>query len=146
MIHLHMPSTSIHNDATVFDSGSNGALREEDEGEMEVEASLSTQSQFPSHSETMRPLPAPFKAQVPASTARVQPDGMLLYVAEASYEPGTSPLSSWVPIYLDPTAHGTNVEVHSSARYYSLGRRRGLVGDIPKVRFLRRCLFLLTSH
>lgn len=29
---------------------------------------------------------------------RVKPDGMLLYVAEASYEPGTSPLSSWIPI------------------------------------------------
>ncbi|TFK66334.1 hypothetical protein BDN72DRAFT_961831 [Pluteus cervinus] len=28
----------------------------------------------------------------------VQPDGLLLYVAEASYEMGTSPLSSWVPI------------------------------------------------
>ena len=26
------------------------------------------------------------------------PDGVLLYVAEASYEPGTSPLSSWIPI------------------------------------------------
>lgn len=33
-----------------------------------------------------------------ASTAIVQPDGLLLYVAEASYEPGTSPLSSWIPI------------------------------------------------
>jgi snurportin-1 len=30
--------------------------------------------------------------------AYVQPDGLLLYVAEASYEHGTSPLSSWVPI------------------------------------------------
>ncbi|KAF5318565.1 hypothetical protein D9619_010795 [Psilocybe cf. subviscida] len=29
----------------------------------------------------------------------VQPDGLLLYVAEAAYEPGTSPLSSWVPIH-----------------------------------------------
>ncbi|RXW17648.1 hypothetical protein EST38_g8201 [Candolleomyces aberdarensis] len=28
----------------------------------------------------------------------VEPDGLLLYVAEAGYEPGTSPLSSWVPI------------------------------------------------
>lgn len=26
------------------------------------------------------------------------PDGMLLYVSQASYEPGTSPLSSWIPI------------------------------------------------
>jgi snurportin-1 len=30
--------------------------------------------------------------------AHIQPDGLLLYVAEASYESGTSPLSSWVPI------------------------------------------------
>jgi len=30
--------------------------------------------------------------------AQIQPDGLLLYVAESSYEPGTSPLSSWVPI------------------------------------------------
>lgn len=34
-----------------------------------------------------------------ASTAIVQPDGLLLYVAEASYEPGTSPLSSWISIH-----------------------------------------------
>jgi snurportin-1 len=28
----------------------------------------------------------------------LEPDGMLLYVSQASYEPGTSPLSSWIPI------------------------------------------------
>ncbi|KDQ22303.1 hypothetical protein PLEOSDRAFT_1109419 [Pleurotus ostreatus PC15] len=28
----------------------------------------------------------------------VSSDGLLLYVAEATYEPGTSPLSSWIPI------------------------------------------------
>lgn len=28
----------------------------------------------------------------------VKSDGLLLYVAQAIYEPGTSPLSSWVPI------------------------------------------------
>ena len=111
MIHSQMPSTGIYNNAAVVDSGSNPAFREEDEGGMEVEASLSIQPQLPSHSETTLPLPAPFKAQVPTSTACVQPDGMLLYVAEASYEPGTSPLSSWVPICLDPTAQGTEVEV-----------------------------------
>ncbi|PFH48083.1 hypothetical protein AMATHDRAFT_76902 [Amanita thiersii Skay4041] len=32
-------------------------------------------------------------------TTSIQPDGLLLYVAEASYEAGTSPLSSWVPIF-----------------------------------------------
>ena len=30
--------------------------------------------------------------------ANVAPDGLLLYVAEASYETGASPLSSWIPI------------------------------------------------
>ncbi|TFK20647.1 hypothetical protein FA15DRAFT_658917 [Coprinopsis marcescibilis] len=33
----------------------------------------------------------------PASTA-IRSDGLLLYVLEAAYEPGTGPLSSWVPI------------------------------------------------
>ncbi|KZP13416.1 hypothetical protein FIBSPDRAFT_960589 [Athelia psychrophila] len=28
----------------------------------------------------------------------LQSDGLLLYVSQASYEPGTSPLSSWIPI------------------------------------------------
>lgn len=28
----------------------------------------------------------------------LDPDGLLLYVSEASYESGTSPLSSWIPI------------------------------------------------
>lgn len=37
----------------------------------------------------------------------VAADGMLLYVAEASYESGTSPLSSWIPI--------NNYEEHEAA-------------------------------
>jgi snurportin-1 len=41
------------------------------------------------HQESIRPETA---------TAKIQPDGLLLYVSQASYEPGTSPLSSWVPI------------------------------------------------
>ncbi|KAF8508257.1 hypothetical protein BU17DRAFT_56833 [Hysterangium stoloniferum] len=32
------------------------------------------------------------------TTAEIQPDGLLLYVSQATYESGTSPLSSWVPI------------------------------------------------
>jgi len=136
MIDLQMPSTGIYNDAAEFDSGSNPALREEDEGGMEVETGLSsTQPQLPSHSETTIPLPAPSKAQVPASTARVQPDGMLLYVAEASYEPGTSPLSSWVPICLDPTAHGTNVEV----TVQGISSREG--GQEGPLETFQRCVF-----
>jgi len=37
--------------------------------------------------------PAPRAVQ-----AEIKPDGLLLYVAQAIYEPGTSPLSSWVPL------------------------------------------------
>ncbi|KAI0777522.1 hypothetical protein BD413DRAFT_609867 [Trametes elegans] len=36
--------------------------------------------------------------QVRTVQAPVASDGMLLYVAQATYEPGTSPLSSWVPL------------------------------------------------
>ena len=36
--------------------------------------------------------------QVVPVAASIQPDGLLLYVSEASFEPGTSPLSSWIPI------------------------------------------------
>jgi len=30
--------------------------------------------------------------------AEIKSDGLLLYVAQAIYEPGASPLSSWVPL------------------------------------------------
>jgi snurportin-1 len=36
--------------------------------------------------------------QLVQMAANIGTDGLLLYVAEASYEPGTSPLSSWIPI------------------------------------------------
>ena len=38
-------------------------------------------------------------------SARVRSDGLLLYVASAIYEPGTSPLSLWVPntVWRQPT-------------------------------------------
>ena len=37
--------------------------------------------------------------QQPSRTgvAEIYSDGLLLYVSQASYEPGTSPLSSWIP-------------------------------------------------
>lgn len=44
---------------------------------------------------TRHPHPA---FQVAPVATSVQPDGLLLYVSEASFEPGTSPLSSWIPI------------------------------------------------
>lgn len=40
--------------------------------------------------------------------AIVQSDGLLLYVAESSYEPGTSPLSSWVPLSSNSEAGPAN--------------------------------------
>lgn len=39
--------------------------------------------------------PAPHTTQ---AQAEIKPDGLLLYVAPAIYEPGTNPLSSWVPL------------------------------------------------
>lgn len=33
-----------------------------------------------------------------AAQAEIKPDGLLLYVSQAIYEPGTSPLSSWIPL------------------------------------------------
>jgi len=44
--------------------------------------------------------------------AEIQPDGLLLYVAQAIYEPGTSPLSSWVPL-VTPAADGASTETTS---------------------------------
>lgn len=38
--------------------------------------------------------------QVPSSPRPIKPDGLLLYMKEASYESGTSPLSVWVPLSL----------------------------------------------
>jgi hypothetical protein len=60
---------------------------------------------------TPLPTPAPQPAQVytPApGRVTVRPDGFLLYVREAGYEPGTSPLSTWVPVELDVPSDGTN--------------------------------------
>ena len=39
-------------------------------------------------------------------TVTIESDGLLLYVAEASYESGTSPLSSWIPIVSCEDAQG----------------------------------------
>ena len=55
--------------------------------------------------------------------AVVHPDGMLLYVAHASYEPGTSPLSTWVPIrsYDDQRTHDRDVDMEVSTTDYADG-------------------------
>ncbi|PPQ93405.1 hypothetical protein CVT25_004722 [Psilocybe cyanescens] len=63
------------------------------EGGMDVEPSVSGMISL-SHPQ----IPLQPQMTLTSTQTCVQPDGMLLYVAEASYEPGTSPLSSWIPI------------------------------------------------
>jgi hypothetical protein len=68
---------------------------------------VETQSILPTPLPTPAPPPAqlftPSKGQV-----TIQPDGLLLYVREAMYEPGTSPLSHWIPITLEPNHASAN--------------------------------------
>jgi len=45
--------------------------------------------------------------------AEIKPDGLLLYVAQAIYEPGTSPLSSWVPLAAPATNEMASVNQSS---------------------------------
>ena len=35
---------------------------------------------------------------------QVQSEGLLLYVSQATYEPGTSPLSTWIPTQFEGVA------------------------------------------
>lgn len=55
----------------------------------------SSASQPPPPPPTGKPATAVASVQV---NTFIEPDGLLLYVAESGYEPGTSPLSSWIPI------------------------------------------------
>jgi snurportin-1 len=43
----------------------------------------------------------------------IKPDGLLLYVAQAIYESGTSPLSSWVPLASPVTDEMVSIEKSS---------------------------------
>jgi snurportin-1 len=45
--------------------------------------------------------------------AEIKPDGLLLYVAQAIYEPGTSPLSSWVPLAVPTTDEMADIKQSS---------------------------------
>lgn len=38
------------------------------------------------------------QVELKREVAHIPSDGMLLYVAQATYEPGTSPLSLWIPV------------------------------------------------
>ncbi|KAI0819452.1 hypothetical protein BC628DRAFT_1332763 [Trametes gibbosa] len=55
--------------------------------------------------------------------AEVRSDGLLLYVAQATYEPGTSPLSTWVPV----RAYQTHEERIEEA----MGGESGSMADSP---------------
>lgn len=48
----------------------------------------------------------------------VKSDGMLLYVSQATYEPGTSPLSSWLPlrVYSEETKHTCDAMVSAEVK------------------------------
>ncbi|KAG8859544.1 hypothetical protein FRB96_004428 [Tulasnella sp. 330] len=55
-------------------------------------------------------IPVP-EALAPSTTSTVviPSDGLLLYVAQASYQPGDTPLACWVPLrHLEPTTTGRN--------------------------------------
>jgi snurportin-1 len=45
----------------------------------------------------------------------LQSDGLLLYVAQASYEPGTSPLSSWIPISISSDAEDKDLDLDGTS-------------------------------
>lgn len=65
----------------------------------------------PMAAEAFMDIDNPSAAQLPATLTPVSmnlvPDGLLLYVAEASYEAGGSPLSSWIPIERNSENHAT---------------------------------------
>ncbi|KDQ60325.1 hypothetical protein JAAARDRAFT_191717 [Jaapia argillacea MUCL 33604] len=81
------------------------------------------------------------KGELASISCEVKPDGLLLYVAQASFEPGISPLSNWIPIigYHDEESHpGPGVPGHAHKQPERpldtferlVGRRlSGVVGD-----------------
>ncbi|KAF9003395.1 hypothetical protein BDQ17DRAFT_1279850 [Cyathus striatus] len=84
------------------------------EGAAVVSANAGPQRQPPSGNFTFR---SRALVKIITANAEIQSDGLLLYVAQAGYEPGTSPLSSWIPIISydeskleDGTAHITATE------------------------------------
>jgi len=44
------------------------------------------------------------EGEVQRIEVQVQSEGLLLYVSQATYEPGTSPLSTWVPTQFEGVA------------------------------------------
>lgn len=54
------------------------------------------------------------KVELLRETAEIHSDGLLLYVAQATYEPGTSPLSLWVPAKAFTETHSTGASKEMS--------------------------------
>ncbi|KAH7911167.1 hypothetical protein BJ138DRAFT_1086124 [Hygrophoropsis aurantiaca] len=63
-----------------------------------VDVPVNTQKPFTSVDMPIdRPHAVPSQLTTPVNVG-IEPDGLLLYVSQASFEPGTSPLSCWIPI------------------------------------------------
>ena len=100
-----------------------------------------------SHTNTTIPHPHP-AFQVAPVAASVQSDGLLLYVSEASFEPGTSPLSSWIPItrYDEDSGQGKGgLDLDEEFLDVNMGGEKGSSGkegplDIFQ-RFVSFCVF-----
>jgi len=72
---------------------------DEAEGGMDIETPTTSAPGEFTFGPTTTSFAAPPSIQATITTHhQIAPDGLLLYLAEASYEPGTSPLSSWVPL------------------------------------------------
>ncbi|KAI9510171.1 hypothetical protein F5148DRAFT_1181206 [Russula earlei] len=72
--------------------------------------------------------PAPRTAQV-----EINPDGLLLYVAQAIYEPGTSPLSSWVPLVAPVSDEMAGTEQLSPLVIFERLIQRRLAGNVRSI-------------
>lgn len=85
--------------------------------------SLPTPSATPTFGSHLTPAPT-------LTEVHVRPDGLLLYVAQAAYEPGTSPLSNWVPIGSgnDDAAATTVLAEEMAWDGSDVGSRAGSVG------------------
>ena len=74
-------------------------VRDEAEGGMDIEPPTTSAPREFTFGPTTTSFTTPPPIQATITTHhQIAPDGLLLYLAEASYEPGTSPLSSWVPL------------------------------------------------
>lgn len=57
-------------------------------------------------------VPASLITELESAPVDIKSDGLLLYVAQATYEPGTSPLSSWLPLEAyTQAAHATDLDM-----------------------------------